>query len=508
MATKDEEKKDPSTKSLAWKAMYRRWAKSNALLSGTDGMRELGEAYLPKHENEDDTTYASRLMQTTLFNGYELVLNSMVGRPFRSPLIINDDVPTEISNLFLNIDLAGTDLTVFARNTFRIGLSKAMAHLIVEFPRVDNRPRTLFDQKQEKLRPYWILVEPEDVIFANKVNVRGEEILTHVRIAEHLVLMDGFAEKIIPRIRVYDLLEEDGVQMTIYEKRKVPPSNRESWVIVEQVIIDFPIIPMLTFYADRQDFMMGKPPLEELADLNIRHWQSTSDQSHVLQVARYPILAASGIPDVGGDVSIDPSLQSDADKLTIGPNRILTTTDPLSKFYYVEHTGAAIEAGRKEIEDIEGRMARSGSELLRKQPGNVSATERALSSSEMTSPLQDIVLRFNTFLNRALQMTADWINIKSGGTVRIDTEFLDRELSSTGLNVLIQSRRDRDISREAYLDELKRLDILDEKYDAASDLVVIMAEKPVPSLQMLNTPPKDMNGIPPGPGEQAEIGKS
>jgi len=35
--------------------------------------------------------------------------------------------------------------------------------------------------------------------------------------------------------------------------------------------------------------MQAKPPLLDLAWLNVEHWQSASDQSNILHVARVPI---------------------------------------------------------------------------------------------------------------------------------------------------------------------------------------------------------------------------
>jgi hypothetical protein len=39
--------------------------------------------------------------------------------------------------------------------------------------------------------------------------------------------------------------------------------------------------------------MMGISPLRDLAYLNVKHWQSQSDQDTILHVARVPILAIS-----------------------------------------------------------------------------------------------------------------------------------------------------------------------------------------------------------------------
>src|SRR5690606_23373074 len=143
----------------------------------------------------------------------------------------------------------------------------------------------------------------------------------------------------------------------------------------------------------RTGLMECKPPLADLAHLNVEHWQSKSDQRNVLTVSRFPILAAAGVP---------------ADqKVTIGPNNFLTTDDVQGKWYYVEHTGAAIAAGQTDLESLEDQMATYGAEYMRKRPGDETATGRALDSAESSSYLAATVRDFQDCVELAMQYTAD-----------------------------------------------------------------------------------------------------
>jgi hypothetical protein len=116
---------------------------------------------------------------------------------------------------------------------------------------------------------------------------------------------------------------------------------------------DLPFIPLVTFYADRQGSWSAsrrsRPGRPEH-----RHWQSTLDQTAVLTVARFPILASRGaISD---------------DELTVGPNQWLQLPGPAGRFYYVEHTGKAIAAGRNDLLDLEETMAEYGAVSSRSVP--------------------------------------------------------------------------------------------------------------------------------------------
>jgi len=241
-----------------------------------------------------------------------------------------------------------------------------------------------------------------------------------------------------------------------------------------------PVIPLVTFYADRQDFMVGKSPVEDLADLNIAHWQSTSDQRACVTVARFPLLALSGGTD-------------DNQELVIGPNRWLWCPDAQGRYYYVEHGGAALEAGRMDLADLERQMSEYGAEFLKKRPDRETATARALDSAEATSPLQDMVMRFADALTTALHYTAQWLNLEGGGKALLSTDFGPEEITPQELDILKETRKNRDISRKAFLTELKRRALLADEYDIDADAQLLEQE----AMDMFGGP------LPEGDGEGA-----
>lgn len=463
-------RESPATPSLAYETMLPAWNKVQTVLNGTDAMRAAGKSYLPQHDNESNSAYKERLERCTLLNLTKITLESWVGRPFSDPIVFSDDQPTQVEDLLEDIDLQGSSLQVFARDWFSDGLAKALSHVYVDFPRVDvpedGSPRTLADDDAEGVRPYWVHIRPEQLFFADAETEGGREILREIRIMEEVVERDGMAETFVEQIRrVYlnDQLDESGARIRnlVVELWRVVKSNRKKkvWEIVEDYTADIPVIPLVTFYSNRDAFMHGVPPLKDLADLNIAHWQSTSDQRAILTVARFPMLALSG--------GIDEDANGEG--LVIGPHRWLHTIDPQGKFYYVEHEGKAIAAGRMDIESLETQMSEYGAAFLKKNPGNPTATARALDSAEATSSLQDVTIRFADAITEALQFTADWMGQEHGGVATLTTDFGPEDVDGAGLTALEKSRAMGDISRKAHLTELKRLGLLSEDYDIEAD---------------------------------------
>jgi hypothetical protein len=313
-----------------------------------------------------------------------------------------------------------------------------------------------------------VSVAAEDLFFLDTEVRDGREVIREVRWYETQHARDGYAIVNTKRIRRIFMAQPQGDadlpeigHVELFELRKTR-SGKTRWVVVEQYTFDMDEIPLVTFYAEHEATLYSKPPLEGVVNMNIAHWQSASDQRNVLTAARFPIIGCSG--------GIDEK------KIVVGPYNYLFTPDPNGKFYYVEHTGAAIAAGRTDLQDIEAAIAHYGAEFLKVRPGSETATARALDSAEATSPLQDVALRFTEALNVAMRFTAKWLKLDNAGELELCTDYGIGEADATKLTALGQARTLKDISRETYVTELKAGGVLSEDFDAKADALLLEQE--------------------------------
>jgi hypothetical protein len=478
-----EKKNQVDATSAAYDLMAPRWDLIDTILEGTEAMRAAGNKYMPQHPEETTKNYNVRLERATLVNQTEQTLDELVGKAFDKPPVLSEKAPEPIVEFSDDVDTLGTGLASFCQNWFRSGTAKAFCHVLVDFtkarPATPDKPRTLDDDRKENLRPYWVLVQPEDLIFAASKIENGREVLTQVRIKECVVEQDGFLEKVVERIRV---LYPDHYELWEFRKQR---GKKTQWVVIETGPMALGYIPLVTFYTDREGLMIGKPPLQDLAFLNVAHWQSSSDQRNVLTVARFPMLAASGAMDA-----------EDADSpMTVGPNKWLFMPDPQGKFYYVEHSGAAIEAGRNDLKDLEDQMANYGAAFLKKRPGDLTATERSLDSAEGASLLQTFAVSFVHAVNQALEITCDWLKVTETdeAVVAMDIKALATgDDSPIEVETLREMRKNKDISRVAFLTEMIRRRVLPAEFDIEEDADLLEEEAPDPAL----TGMLDPNGEP------------
>lgn len=446
---------DVSTQTDEVLSMHSEWELANTLLSGTKAMRTMGEIFLPKWPNEESEAYKARLRTATLFPAYSRTIKTLVGKPFSKPITLSDDVPSDILPWLENIDLEGRNLDVFAAGLLESALGKGLCGILIDYPKSTNA-KTLADERAQGLRPYWLHIKPEQILGWRNKRINGVSVLTQLRLLESECIDDGeFSDKTIEQVRV---LEAN--KWAIYRK-----NDKGVWLLHEEGRTTLGYVPFVPIYGNRTGFMQATPPLIEMAYLNVQHWQSASDQQTILHVARVPILAVIGIDDEKWTMTVGAS---SAVKLPIN-----------SDMKYVEHSGAAIQAGRDSLQDLEESMRQAGAELLllRKQ-ANKTATEVATDNAVGVCALQRLSQGLEDAIDQALQVTADWIGQKTGGHVDIFDDYGAATLADAGAQLVLTAQQGGLLSKETAINELKRRGTISSDIDALNEAEKVNAESP------------------------------
>jgi hypothetical protein len=433
------------------------------LMGGTRAMRQAGTKYLPKFSAETQVNYDARLGRSTLFNAFKKTVSDMTGRVFAKPVVLGKDVPAEMVEWTENIDLAGRHLNVFARDVFYDALQPGIGFIYVDMPRAitrsDGLPPTLADEQQAGARPYLIYVPIERLIGWKSSSVNGAETLMQIRLKECVTEPDGdFAEKEVEQIRVV----EPG-QWQTYRKSA---SGLDAWELHEEGTTSLDRIPLVPVYLNRTGFMTGEPPLLDLADLNVAHWQSQSDQRNILTVARVPILFGAGI-------------EAEA-VLEIGASSMVRVSNSGATLQYVEHSGEAIGAGDKDLQNLQFQMQACGLQLLVETPGQT-ATGEIRDDVKENSALAHMVAALQDALEAAFGFMAEYAGLgeDKGGSLAVNTDFgLSGRMGD--IQYLTQAVIAGKLDDRTYLDELKRRGALSDAVD--TDVVLHRIATAAPTL--------------------------
>lgn len=422
------------TESDAVSAMSTQWPMIMALMAGTQAMRQGGARYLPQWPNEQAESYASRIATATLYPAFSRTVEVMASKPFSKPIAIDEGTPPRIAELLEDVDLSGRNLHSFAADLMQDCIAYGLSGVLVDYPRADN-VKTRADEMVTGVRPYFAHYKPGTILGWKSQKINGEEVLTQLRLLETVEEDDGeFSTKQVEQVRV---LTPGNWQ--IYRQIK------DSWAVYDEGTTTLSAIPFVFFYGLRKGFGIGLPPLIELAFQNIEHWQSLSDQQTIMHVARVPILTVIGA--------------NDDSQITVGSQYAIQL--PLgADMRFVEHSGQAIEAGRKSILDLEERMRQTGAELLVLKPGDITATQVQSENEANRCTLQKIVEVFEDGLDQCLQYMADWLGETDGGSVSLFTDFGAATLGEASAELLLKANQSGKLSDETMFDEWKRRGII------------------------------------------------
>lgn len=444
------------------------WKLPRTLMGGTKAMRAAGRIYLPQEAKESDEAYKARVARSTLFNGFRKTVKDMTGKVFTKNIVLKKDVPSQIVSYAENIDLAGRHLNVFARDVFFDTLQPGIGYILTEMPAplAQGTGRagevTMADEQAAGRRPYLIFIKAEDLIGWQSTIINGVVTLTQARIREVANVPDGsFATKCVPQVRVLT-----PGKWEIW-REATEGADKGKWVKVNGGETSLTVIPLAPVYINRTGFMTGEPPLEDLADLNVAHWQSQSDQRNILHVARVPILFMAGF---GED-----------DTIEIGASSAVRSSSPAAKMEYVEHSGNAIGSGDKDLANLEFQMQTQGLQLLVPQPGGKTATGEVHDDIKENSQLAMMAGALGDAIEQSFGFMALYMKLPEikGGSVVVNTDFGIMAGAALDIPDIIAAKNAGLIDKQTAIEELKRRGLLSDDVDVDVVLDRLATEAPV-----------------------------
>lgn len=485
------------TPSPEFARMHEKWRLPHDLMGGTKTMRDCGQTWLPKEEGESTEAYNNRLNRSFLYNAYRDTVDTLSSKPFNRAIQVNEDIDTRLRILIDDVDRQGKSITAFARDAFKEGVDDGICFILVDFPPqeidIEGNPveRTKQDEIDKDIRPYWVIIKGSNILSITAQRVNGKHIVTQFRFVEYITEIDPDNE--------WKQVEVEQVRVIEINNTRIYREIDGQWMLHSQFNMNNPMgeVPLISFYTKETGFMNGEPPLEDLAYMNLAHWQSSSDQRNILKFVRIAILFAAGITedDLGKG------------KVVIG-NKMITADDEKAKLSWVEHSGKGIGAGETDLKQLEEKMSILGVKpLLTSAVGDQTATAKAIDTASSDSSIKQWVRNLENTLVKCFEYSALWIGMdipEDGSLVEVDIDdSFGLSLKETEhLQALLASRTGRDISRKTLWTEYQRRGVLLPSFDYEAEKSLLDEEqaeidKREKERVELNNDP---GGVKPGPG--------
>ncbi len=458
--------------------MEKQWRLVSDVLGGVEAVRKRGNDYLPKYEVESSEEYRRRSLTAPWRPEFADIVQTLASKPFGRDIAIKGAAPDEIigsvdpgtkmrtGGLIDDIDGRGSSLTTFAAETFFTAIAKGAHAILVDYPEmVPNASRA--DEIQAGARPYWVQISIDSILALYTDVEGGREFVTHVRIKETRVERDGFGERTIEQVRVL----EPGTSQ-VFER-----SDKGEWIAGEKRPVlrggRFKSVPLaLVFLGRRKGAQEVRPPLQDVAQMQVELYQALSREEEILTFAGSPMLSANGMRP--------PSEQEG--KVVVGPKTILFTPPQSgdgAHWGFVQPAAANIAEIRKNIESIQADMRRIGLQPLTEQPGNPTATGKAIDAAKAHSAVKSWALLLNDAIEQAFVYTCEYLDKPAMVQTEVSTDFSVLPYAAEPLKALAEARLTREISHDAYVSGLKRFDVLPPDFDGEADQALIAAEPPV-----------------------------
>jgi hypothetical protein len=356
-----------------------------------------------------------------------------------------------------DVTMGGEPLSAFTRDQLQEILITGRGGILVDFP----------DNAQPGARPYWSAYRAEDIISWRTDRIGDDpNVLTRVVLREFVEeedLKDPFKLNLIEQYRVLRLVaepvvDEEGIvtevnQIYVNEVwRKTRPEDSIGgsnkfilWSSTVPVRFEEPLtfIPFVPLGATSLSITPDKPPLLDLADLNLSHYRTMADLEHGRHFTALPT------PWVAG-------LQDSDDPLEIGSGTAWILNEN-GKAGMLEFTGAGLESLTLADDNKSKKMAVLGARLLEGQSDvGETATAILMRHAGEGATLRSIVSLLEQALTKVVKIHVWWIKRSAGelskvkASIELNKDFFAIKLTPQEIQALLQALQADAISFETF----------------------------------------------------------
>jgi hypothetical protein len=440
----------PFVRSLDVIAMMPDWGVMAAVTRGTNYIRDLSETYLPQEPREDEDAYRTRVDRSVLSPYTSRLVEVAAGAILRKPIRIEGDPYwLELAN---DIDGLGSNINEYARRALVSSLTYGHSAILVDYPAAAGA-RNLAEERAQGRRPYFVHVDAPQIWGWRKET--GTNRLLQVRIHDYDVRpLNDFGEEQIEQMRV------------IY------PGKYDLYTLGQEVVeftasggYSLDEIPLVPIYSNRRGLLISLPPLLDIANLNITHYQRQADLIHALHIAAMPTLVLEGWDDTTGSS-------------TMGVNYAIAM-QPGNKAYYVQADATSFDAQMNELESLASQMSTLGvTKLFGQKFVAESAEAKRIDQAQSNSVLSILSQELESCLNQAFAFAARYVGMEPP-TIVVDRDFDYYRLIGQDVSVLAQLNEMGKISDAMLLEILRRGEILPDTVDVEAEVAAAAADKTV-----------------------------
>jgi hypothetical protein len=361
----------------------------------------------------------------------------LAGMLTRKPVRL-EEVSDVVREQLFDVDLQGNDLNIWTYELGRKMVRYGHAGVLVDAPAAG-----------ENGRPYWVTYTPRDILGWRTEMSEGAQKLTQLRLMERIVVPDGlYGEKQVEQIRV--------LTPGAFELHQ--RNEKSSWEIVDEGTTSLSEIPFSVAYANRVGMFESRPPMEDIAELNLKTYQIQSDLDNMLHISGVPMLAFYGFPTSAEEVSAGPG------------EAIAFPADGRAE--YIEPAGKSYDSQFKRLEQLAGQINELGlSAVLGQKLSAETAEAKRIDRSQGDSTMMVIAQQVQDTIDNCLRFHAEYLNIPQVGNCYVNRDFVGARLEPADQLALLQTYTAGVISQKTLLEQLANGEVLGDDFEVEEELM-------------------------------------
>ena len=418
-----------------WFQQEPHWILIEDLLGGTYQMRSKHRKYLMQEPRELDESYDNRLARSVCPPYFLRLERMLAGMLTRKPVRLNETGDAIREQLF-NVDLQGNDLNVWTYETARKMIRYGHVGVLVDAPATGSNGR-----------PYWVTYTPRDILGFRTEMINGEMQFTQLRLQEKVSEPDGlYGEKIVEQVR---LLTPGNFE--IHRKAKTG-----KFVKVDEGTMPVEKIPFSVAYSNRVNLLDSRPPMADIAELNLKAYQIQSDLDNQLHISAVPMLAFYGFPQNAEEVSAGPG------------EAIAFPADGRAE--YIEPDGKSYDAQFRRLDRLESQINELGlAAVLGQKLSAETAEAKRIDRSQGDSTMMVVAQQMQDMIDNCLMFHSQYINSEAGSCF-VNRDFLSQRLAPQEIQALLTLYTSGSITQKTLLDQLTEGEVLGDEFDVEEEI--------------------------------------
>jgi hypothetical protein len=455
---------------LDYTKMLLQWQRLRDCMDGRDAILKAGAKYVPQLPGADADQNKAYRERGNYYNAVQRTVGGMNGSIFQTAPEV--DMPETQKALLDDITLTDVAFETFASQIGEEVFLMGRYGVLIDMPLNPTEGDAL---DAGEMRPYCVGYEAEKIINWRTARSGGDEILTMVVLEEAVEVLnddDPFTSKSVCQYRVVMLRDGVAVQQ-LWREKAGGTKDYEQWgdeIVLMRRGDALTFLPFIFIGALDSSPSVEKPPLLDLADVNLGHWRNSCDHEYGLHLVALPTPWVAGVKGAqDGPIKMGPSVRWELE--VQGSAGML------------EFTGQGLKAIVEAMEEKKKQMAALGARLL-EDPSSTAETLGAvkLRHSGETASLKTVAQSLEQALTDILQIILWWdgADATPGETdcsVELNKEYLNIRATPQEIQVALTALQAGEISFETWYNLLQSGGWAREGIDAAAERLAIGADK-------------------------------